>query len=319
MKVFIPRFIGAVVFIVALTAVGTGGYVWIERASTFDAFYMTVITLTAVGYTEHVPLSDAGRAFTMGLLAMGITGMGIWFALITSFIVELDLKDVLRRRKMETELERITDHVILCGSGRTGRQVMEELVMSGQAFVVIERDPVRVEWIYDQYPGVLVVTGDATVDHNLVEAGVDRASGLLACLSADTDNVFVSLSARHLKSDLNIVARALEDDSIDKLYRAGANHVVSPNVSGAIRMTAMLLRPEVLDFLDVSTRSQGLSLRFEQAPSRSNRNSRGRRWLKLGSLRRRNSWSSRSEKNQTRVTSSSSIRERTHDSRPRMN
>ena len=239
MKVFIPRFIGAAIFFVILTLVGTVGYVWIEEAAIFDAFYMAVITLTAVGFTEHVPLSDQGRAFTAGLLTLGVTAMGIWFALITSFIVELDLKDVLRRRKMETALEQLKDHVILCGSGRTGRQVMEELLISGQAFVVIERDPARVQWIYDQYPGVLVVTGDATLDHNLVEAGVAKASGLLACLSADTDNVFVSLSARHLKEDLNIVARALEDDSIDKLYRAGANHVVSPNVSGAIRMTAM--------------------------------------------------------------------------------
>jgi voltage-gated potassium channel len=265
MKFFIPRFIGAVVFFVVLTVLGTVGYVVIEGASIFDSFYMTVITITAVGFDEHIPLSNIGRTFTASLLAMGMTGLGIWFALITSFIVELDLTDVLRRRKMENQIDKLTDHVVLCGSGRTGRQVMEELLIMGQQFVVLERDSERIDWIYKQYPGVLVVQGDATVDSTLAEAGVERASGLLTCLSADTDNVFVCLSARHLKKDLNIVARALEDESVDKLYRAGADHVVSPNVSGAIRMTAMLLRPEVVDFLDVSTRSQGLSLRFEQA------------------------------------------------------
>jgi voltage-gated potassium channel len=265
MKFFIPRFIGAVLFFLILTLLGIAGYVLIEGASVFDSFYMTIITVTAVGFDEHIPLSNAGRAFTAGLLTLGITGMGMWFALITSFIVELDLKDVLRRRKMENQIDRLSDHVVLCGAGRTGRQVMEELLITGQQFVVLERDAARIAWIYEQYPGVLVVQGDATADQMLTAAGVTRASGLLTCLSADTDNVFVCLSARHLKKDLNIVARALEDESVDKLYRAGADHVVSPNVSGAIRMTTMLLRPEVLDFLDVSTRSQGLSLRFEQA------------------------------------------------------
>jgi voltage-gated potassium channel len=265
MKIFIPRFIGAALYFVVLALLGTVGYVLIEGAPIFDAFYMTVITVTAVGFNEHIALSDAGRTFTAGLLALGVTGMGIWFALITSFIVELDLKDVLRRRNMENQIEKLSGHVVLCGAGRTGRQVMEELLIMGQEFVVMERDPDRIEWIYEQYPGVLVVQGDATLDHTLEEAGVKRASGLLTCLSQDTDNVFVCLSARHLQKDLNIVARAFEDGSVDKLYRAGADHVVSPNVSGAIRMTAMLLRPEVLDFLDVSTRSQGLSLQFEQA------------------------------------------------------
>lgn len=165
---------------------------------------------------------------------------------------------------MEKEIAELTDHVVLCGAGRTGRQVMEELLMMGQRFVVVERDPSRVQWVKENFPQVPLVVGDATIDHNLEEAGVQNALGLVTCLSEDTDNVFVCLSARHLRKDLNIVARAQDDETVDKMYRAGADHVVSPNVSGAIRMAAMLLRPEVVDFLDVSTRSQGLSLRFEQ-------------------------------------------------------
>ena len=115
-----------------------------------------------------------------------------------------------------------------------------------------------------QYPEVLTVIGDATLDANLTEAGIHKARGLLTCLSADPENVFVCLSARNLRPDLTIVARALEEAALDKLYRAGADHVVSPNVSGAIRMASMLLRPEVVTFLDIATRSEGLELRFEQ-------------------------------------------------------
>jgi voltage-gated potassium channel len=142
---------------------------------------------------------------------------------------------------------------------------MEELMSLGQKFVVIERDPQRLEWIHERDPEVLTVIGDATLDANLRESGIAKARGLLTCLSADTDNVFVCLSARDLNPDLTIVARALEEGSMEKLYRAGANHVVSPNVSGAIRMASMLLRPEVVSFLDIVTRSEGLQLRFEQA------------------------------------------------------
>ena len=161
--------------------------------------------------------------------------------------------------------EDLDGHVILCGGGRTGRQVMEELMALGQQFVVIEKDPIRLEWIHERYPDVLTVVGDATLDVNLRESGIQKARGLLSCLSADTDNVFVCLSARDLSPDLTIVARALEEGSMDKLYRSGANHVVSPNVSGAIRMAPMLLRPEVVSFLDIVTQSEGLELRFEQA------------------------------------------------------
>ena len=162
-------------------------------------------------------------------------------------------------------LENLDGHIVVCGGGRTGRQVMEELMAVGHQFVVIERDPQRLEWIHEHYSEILTVVGDATLDENLREAGVSKAKGLLSCLSADTDNVFVCLSARDLNPALTIVARALEEGSMDKLYRAGADHVVSPNVSGAIRMASMLIRPEVVSFLDIVTRSEEMELRFEHA------------------------------------------------------
>ncbi len=264
MHVLIPRFLGAIAYLVALTVVGAVGYVSIEGWPWQNAIYMTAITLTAVGFQEVQPLSDLGRNFTMFLLAAGITGIGVWFALITSFIVEFDLNDVRKRRWRARMFEDLDDHIVLCGGGRTGRQVMEELMALGQDFVVIERDPQRLEWIHERYPEVLTVVGDATLDVNLKESGVHKARGLLSCLSAGTDNVFVCLSARDLNPDLTIVARALEEGSMDKLYRAGADHVVSLNISGAIRMVSMLLRPEVVSFLDIVTQSEGLELRFEQ-------------------------------------------------------
>jgi voltage-gated potassium channel len=227
---------------------------------------MTVITLTAVGYDEVNPLSPPGRAFTSFILFGGITGLGLWFAFLTSFIVELDLANVFRRRRILKQVKKMKDHVIVCGAGRTGSQVIEELLMAGENFVVIERDPEKNREIQELLPHVVVIEGDATVDHFLEEAGIKEARGLIACLSADTDNLFVCLSARDQRRELEIVARAYEEETVPKLYKAGANHVVSPNASGAIRMASYMLRPVVVSFLDVATRSPELTLRMEQEP-----------------------------------------------------
>lgn len=264
MRVFVSRFIGVALFFLLLTLIGTSGYMVVEGWSFNDALYMTATTLTAVGYSEVHPLSTAGRYFTMGLLAGGITGMGIWFALVAALIVELDLQNVLRRRRTMKEIESMRDHVIVCGAGRTGRQVVTELNDLGEDFVVVERDAARAERIWDMIPEAHVLVADATQDSVLEEAGIARARGLVTCLSGDTDNLFVCLSARDMSPELEIVTRASEEGAMEKLYRAGADHVVSPNVTGAVRMAAVLLRPTVVSFLDVTTRSPDLSLRLEE-------------------------------------------------------
>ncbi len=264
MGIFTRRFLLAFLVFGVLAVVGTAGYMAIEGWPFADAVYMTVITLTAVGYEEVRPLTPAGRTFTMVLLGGGITWMGIWFALITALLVELDLTHVFRRRRLMKDLEGLQDHVIVCGAGRTGRQVIDELDSLKAKWVAIERDPARVEAFGSSHAGGLVVEGDATHDETLIRAGIERARGLVACLSADTDNLFVCLSARDLEPDLTIVARAYEEETLDKLYRAGATHVVSPNLSGAIRMASMLVRPSVVSFLDIATRSSNLALRMEQ-------------------------------------------------------
>ncbi len=264
MRTHVTRFVGAALFVAALLTTGTVGYAVIEGWSLGDSLYMTIITLTAVGYDEVHPLSPAGRIFTSVILAGGITGLGLWFAFLTSFIVELDLSHVLRRRRTEKGIRKMENHVIVCGAGRTGGQVVEELLMAGEQFVVIERGRAKVEELHELLPDLLIIEGDATVDHFLEEAGIKQAKGLITCLSADTDNLFVCLTARDLCPELEIVARAYEEETVNKLYRAGANHVVSPNATGAIRMASFMLRPSVVSFLDVATRSPDLTLRLEQ-------------------------------------------------------
>jgi voltage-gated potassium channel len=264
MRVYINRFLGTFLFFAAILLIGTMGYIAIEGWGVGDALYMTVITLTAVGYEEVHPLSPVGRVFTGFILAAGITGLGLWFAFLTSSIVELDLAHVFRNRRILKEIKRMKNHIIVCGSGRTGRQVIEELLMAGETFVVIERSEKKVQELRDLLPELPIVEGDATIDHFLEEAGITEARGLIACLSADTDNLFVCLSARDLNTEIEIVARAYEEETVPKLYRSGADHVVSPNASGAIRMASFMLRPSVVSFLDVATRSPDLTLRLEQ-------------------------------------------------------
>jgi len=265
MPSYIRRFVGVLLFLAGLTVAGVVGYMVVEGWSFYDALYMSAITLTAVGYQEVHPLSQAGRYLTMGLLLGGFTWMGVWFAFITSFVIELDLRNVFRTRKIMKAIESLSKHVIICGAGRTGRQVAEEFTAMGREHVVIEHDPERVEQFHAQHPDALVIQADATLDATLEQAGIARAQGLITSLSADTDNLFVCLSARDLNPDLVIVARAYEEGTMSKMYRAGADHVVSPNVSSAVRMASVMLRPSVLSFLDVATRSAELSLRLEEA------------------------------------------------------
>lgn len=265
MRPFARRFALALGLLPLLTAVGAIGYVVIEDASLLDAIFMSAITLTAVGYDEVFPLSEAGRTFTMLLLLGGLTWMGLWFALITSFIVELDLRGPFRKRRIMKQIASLSGHVVICGAGRSGRQIAEEFRALGEDFALIESDADRVSEIQEMHPDTIVLQGNATTDHVLRQAGAERARGLISCVSSDTDNLFVCLSARDLNRDLVIVTRAQAEESIEKMYRAGANHVVSPMVTGAIQMATAVLRPSILSFLDITTGSGGMALRFEEA------------------------------------------------------
>ncbi len=264
-KSFRTRFAGVVAYFLLLLVGGSFGYSIIEGWSFQDALYMTTITVSAVGYEEVLPLSPGGRTFTMVLIVFGITAIGLYLGLLTSFLVEIDLGTAIKKKRVMKRISQLKGHVVVCGAGRTGSRLVSELIDAKRPFVVIEVNPEQMTGLLEEHPEILWIEGDATHDQTLEEAGLKRASGLVATLSTDADNVYVCLSVRSLHPDLTIVARAYEDESIDKLYRAGASHVVSPNITGALRISSALLRPSVMSFLDVTTRSQEVSLRLEQA------------------------------------------------------
>ncbi|MBI4422396.1 MAG: potassium channel protein [Elusimicrobia bacterium] len=245
-----------------VVAAGVGGYVWIEGASPFDALYMTIITLATVGYGETFPLGMKGRAFTMALILVGIGALTYAFSTITAFIVEGELKDVLRRRRMERKIAELAGHFILCGGGHTGKIILEELVKTGRSVVVVDKDPEVVERLRKK--GVLALHGDATADETLVAAGIERARGLFGALPTDPGNVFVSITARGLNASLRIVARQQEKGVEAKLKRSGADVAVDPGLIGGLRMASEMIRPAAVGFLDSMIRAEGKVFRIEE-------------------------------------------------------
>jgi voltage-gated potassium channel len=265
LRPFGRRFAWAGAYFLVLSLAGTAGYVLLEGWGWFEALYMTVTSITSVGYGEIRPLSPGGRTFTMVLIGFSVTGLGIWWALTTALIVELDLRGLLRRRQMFRRIEKLADHFIVCGGGRFGRVVVEEMVKTKTPFVLIEKNPERAARFLADHPDILVIEDDATKEHTLQAAQIQAAHGLAACLAEDADNLLLCITAHYMKPELNVVARANDEESLDKLRRAGADHVISPNVTGGIRMASMLLRPSVVSFLDVASTAGGpMALRLEE-------------------------------------------------------
>ncbi|WP_419942693.1 potassium channel family protein [Candidatus Palauibacter sp.] len=260
---FRNRLLGAVFFTAGLVVVGTIGFSLMPGWNLSDAFFMTVITVSAVGYGEIQTLTPGGRLFASFLIGGGIGTLAIWFALITATLVEMDLAHAFRKRRTMTRIERIKDHVILCGAGRTGLHAIKRFVARGDPYVAIESDPQQVARARQLDPDLLIIEDDATSDEALVAAGITRARGLIAALSADTDNAFVCLAARELNPDLTIVGRARSERSVGKLKKAGADRVVTPNATGGIQMASLVLRPDVTLFVDVAG-EDGLGLLLEQ-------------------------------------------------------
>jgi voltage-gated potassium channel len=247
---------------VLLLALGTAGFMLIEGWEAFDALYMTVITVTTVGFFEVHPLSPAGRSFTI-LLALG--GVFTLFYAATAIIgafVSGQVRGDLWRQRMERTLAHVEDHTIVCGLGRMGRMVCTEFAALKMPFVVVDRDPAVFEG-FALANGIPLV-GDATTDEALRRAGVERARVLVTLAASDADNLYITMSARLLNEKLHIVARAEEEGAEKKLLRAGANRVVSPYVIGGHRVAQAVLRPAVIDFLELATREDYLELQIEE-------------------------------------------------------
>ncbi len=245
-----------------VTIGGTFGYMIVEGWSFWDSLYMTVITVTTVGYREVHVLSRAGEAFTMLLLIGGVGTALYTFTLLATVVVEGGLHLRLEQRRIRRMIERLDQHFIVCGYGRIGSVVAEELKRQGIPFVIVERDPERVHEIIAA--GMLAVEADASREEVLQRLGVERARGFIAAVGTDAENVYAVLTARVLAPNLFIVGRAETDDAERKLLRAGANRVVSPYHIGAIHMAQTALRPAVVDFVQLATGAGNLDLSIEQ-------------------------------------------------------
>jgi voltage-gated potassium channel len=241
---------------------GTVGYHLIERLPLFDSLYFTVITLTTIGYGDIAPKTDGGRLFTI-FLALG--GIFMLFYVATEAVrmtIGGEMQKALGRRRMEQSLSQLKGHLIVCGFGRMGRLVCKEFAAEKLPFVVIEREDRLLEAF--PYPEGIPLAGDATSDELLRQAGAERARALVAVLPSDADNLFITMSARLLNDKLFIVARAEGELAEKKLLRAGANRVVSPYTIGGNRMAQAVLRPAVVDFIELATRTEYLDLQIEE-------------------------------------------------------
>ena len=241
---------------------GTVGYVLIEGWSAFDALYMTVTTITTVGYREVNPLSGAGRAFTIVLILAGVGTLFYVVGNLARFVLEGELRKVFGRYRSGGKVRTLSNHYIVCGYGQMGQHICKELRAKPVSLVIVEKKPDRVASA--QRDGFIAVEGDATKDHVLIQAGVGKAKGLVSVVNSDVENLYIVLTARGLNKDLYIVARAGEEGSEQKLLRAGANRVSSPYLIGGTQVAQVLLRPNVVDFLELATRSEHLDLQIEE-------------------------------------------------------
>lgn len=252
-----------VLFLAVFTA-GTTAFMLVEGWSLMDAVYMTTITLSTVGFQEVHPLSTGGRLVAIALILGGTGSLAYGLSVVTAFIVEGELKDILGKRRMEKALARLHGHVIVCGAGETGKHVVEELLKTHTPCVVIEQNLAQLKHL-ERFGSTPVIEGDATDGEILTRARIGVARGLIATLPSDKDNLFVILTARELNPNIRIVSRLIEDESLPKLRKAGADAVVSSNHIGGLRMVSEMIRPRVVSFLDSMLRDPRRVLRVEEA------------------------------------------------------
>lgn len=250
--------------ILVILLIGTLGFHLIEGWSWFDGMYMTLITLTTVGYQEIHPLSPAGRVFNVIVLITGFVAVGATLALLTQTLLAFELGAFFSRRRMEKEISRLRDHFIICGAGRVGHSVANELRAYAAPLVFIEKDPAQAQWAVDE--GIPVVMGAAATEEVLSHARIEHARGLISAVTSDADNLYIVLTARGMRPDLRIIARVSEETAIPKLRRAGANEVLSPYRGVGRRIAQLMLRPHVIDFLEAAVFGTVRDLQIEEVP-----------------------------------------------------
>lgn len=254
------KFVFVFILLVSILLFGTFGYMIIEDMRFIDALYMTVITLATVGFKEVKELDENGKIFTIILI---LTGFGVFTYTLTvgaKILIEGEIKEVFKKRKMRKKVENISRHYVICGYGRMGSIIVKELKANNIPVVIIEKNKANLPEEED----IIYVEGDATHDEVLKSSGIEKAAGLITVLPSDAENLYVVLSARELNPNLFIVARAVDKEAEPKLKRAGANKVVSPYFIGGLRIAHTVLRPTVVDFLEFATRSEHIEIQIEE-------------------------------------------------------
>jgi len=257
------RFYAPLLILLSLWVVGTIGYVLIENYSWFDAFYMTIITVATVGYQEVHPLSIEGKVFTAFLIITSFGTFAYAVSSITKFVIDGEFNEFFKNRKLNATIDKISDHVIICGYGRNGRQAAQVLKKHKKRFVVIENSATLTATLNHKF-SELVITGDSTQDEVLIKAGILRARAIITTLPVDADNLFIVLSARNLNKNLTIISRASEDNSDTKLKIAGANNVIMPDKVGGAHMASLVMKPDVMEFIDHITAEGGDNISLEE-------------------------------------------------------
>ena len=251
----------AMVLVLSVLVLGTTGYMLIENLSWDDALYTTISMMSTVGNVVR-PLSFAGRLLTIGVIVLGVGSLFYTFGVVMEFFIEGYFSEAIRRRFMEKKITRLHHHFIVCGFGRVGSQIVEELVAAHRPFVVIDENESNVHSCSEQ--GYLVLQGDATSDVLLREAGIGQARGVLVATDNDAHNISVTLSARHLNKDVFIVARANHDETRAKLELAGANRVVFPYAIAGHRMASLAIEPAVVELFETLTKASGVEIAIEE-------------------------------------------------------
>ncbi|MFP4484517.1 MAG: potassium channel family protein [Spirochaetota bacterium] len=239
---------------------GTVGYIVIEGWTLSDAFYMTILSISTTGFREVNPLSEAGKILTIFVIIVGLVSLAYFGGRLVQTIIENYL--LRRRRRMDAKLRRLKNHYIVCGFGRMGRNICQDLLEANVRFVVIEKDQAYTQQLEDA--GYLYVLGDAASDEILMKAGIQQANGLIAVVSSDAENIYTTLSAKSLNPNIKVVARALQDESESKLKKAGADRVIKPYELVGHRMAQLVLRPGIEEFIDTVVRRGGKSIMMEE-------------------------------------------------------
>ncbi len=250
MPLVIQRIIFATLLFILSLTLGALGYILIEDYEPLDALYMAVITFSTVGYKEVNTLSDSGKIFTIIFIVINLGIFGYIVSVLSSFLFEGELRKVFKNIVISRDLSKMKDHVIVCGFGKNGSKVCEELLKDNKDFVVVESNPDVIS-AFQQNKNYRFINGNATLDEVLIEAGIQNASTVITALKEDSDNVFITLTARELNPNIIIIAKATEPTSEKKLYRAGAAHVVMPDRLGGIHMANLITKPYVIEFLEL--------------------------------------------------------------------